>query len=57
MTAHVPQKELYKYASVLRSLTGGRGIHTEQFSHYQEMPRELEQKIIAEHGKTHEAEE
>ena len=49
--ATVPQKELYKYASVLRSLTGGRGIHTEGFSHYEEMPRELEQKIIAEHKK------
>ncbi len=47
--AHVPQKELYKYASVLRSLTGGRGLHSETFSHYEEMPRELEQKIIAEH--------
>lgn len=47
--ATVPQKELYKYASVLRSLTGGRGYHTEGFSHYEEMPHELEQKIIAEH--------
>jgi elongation factor G len=47
--AHVPQKELYKYASVLRSLTGGRGLHSESFSHYEEMPRELEQKIIAGH--------
>ncbi|MEY2408072.1 MAG: elongation factor [Verrucomicrobiota bacterium] len=56
VTAHVPQKELYKYASVLRSLTGGRGIHTEHFSHYQEMPRDLEQKIIADHGKTTDAE-
>jgi len=49
--ATVPQKELYKYASVLRSLTGGRGIHTENFSHYEEMPHELEAKIIAEHKK------
>jgi len=47
--ANVPQNELYKYASVLRSLTGGRGIHTEAFSHYEEMPHEREQKIIAEH--------
>jgi elongation factor G len=47
--AQVPQKELYKYASVLRSLTGGRGLHTERFSHYAEMPHELEHKIIAEH--------
>jgi elongation factor G len=46
--ATVPQKELYQYANVLRSLTGGRGVHSEQFSHYEEMPRELEAKIIAE---------
>ena len=38
--AHVPAKELYRYSSTLRSLTGGRGIHTEDFSHYEEMPRE-----------------
>jgi elongation factor G len=46
--AHVPQKELYQYGTVLRSLTGGRGIHTEDFSHYEEMPREMEAKVIAE---------
>ena len=46
--AHVPQMELYQYSSVLRSLTGGRGIHKEEFSHYEEMPRELEQRVIAE---------
>ena len=31
-----------------RSLTGGRGVHSEDFSHYEEMPRDLEQKVIAE---------
>ena len=40
------------YATVLRSLTGGRGIHTEEFSHYEEMPREMEAKVIAESKKT-----
>ncbi len=45
--AHVPQKELYRYSTTLRSLTGGRGIHTEEFSHYEEMPRDLEQRIMA----------
>jgi elongation factor G len=30
----------------LRSLTGGRGFHSESFSHYEEMPRDLEQKTI-----------
>jgi elongation factor G len=38
--------ELYRYASVLRSLTGGRGVHTEEFSRYEEMPREIEQRVI-----------
>jgi elongation factor G len=51
--AQVPQKELYQYSTVLRSLTGGRGIHTEDFSHYEEMPKEMEQKVIAEAKKLH----
>jgi elongation factor G len=46
--AQVPAKELYRYSSVLRSLTGGRGVHTEEFDHYEEMPRELEQKVAEE---------
>jgi translation elongation factor EF-G len=46
--AQVPQKVLYHYSSQLRSLTGGRGVHSESFSHYEEMPRELEQRVIAE---------
>jgi elongation factor G len=44
----VPAKELYRYSTNVRSLTGGRGVHTEDFSHYEEMPRELEQKVITE---------
>jgi elongation factor G len=44
--ANIPQAEMYRYATTLRSIAGGRGIHTEGFSHYEEMPRELEQKII-----------
>jgi elongation factor G len=46
--AHVPAKELYRYSSTLRSLTGGRGIHTEEFNHYEEMPRDQEQKVVEE---------
>jgi elongation factor G len=46
--AHVPAKELYRYSSTLRSLTGGRGVHAESFSHYEEMPRESEQKVVEE---------
>ena len=46
--ASVPTKELYHYSSTLRSLTGGRGVHTEEFSHYEEMPRESAEKVIEE---------
>ena len=46
--AHVPAKELYRYSSTLRSLTGGRGVHTEEFSHYEEMPRDAEQRVVEE---------
>ncbi|HEX9782934.1 MAG TPA: elongation factor G [Opitutaceae bacterium] len=46
--AHVPQKELHRYSTNVRSLTGGRGVHTEEFSHYEQLPPELEQKVITE---------
>jgi elongation factor G len=46
--AHVPAKDLYRYSSTLRSLTGGRGIHSEEFSHYEEMPKEMETQVIEE---------
>lgn len=49
--AHVPAKELYRYSSTLRSLTGGRGVHAEDFSHYEEMPRDAEGKVIEESKK------
>jgi len=46
--AHVPAKELYHYSSTLRSLTGGRGVHMEDFNHYEEMPRDAVEKVIEE---------
>ncbi|MHB8521361.1 MAG: elongation factor G [Limisphaerales bacterium] len=55
--AQVPAMEIYHYSTTLRSLTGGRGIHTEEFSHYEDMPRELEQKVIAESKKAKEHKE
>ncbi len=45
--AQVPQAELYKYSTHLRSLTQGRASHRTKFSHYEEIPRELAEKIIA----------
>jgi elongation factor G len=55
--AHVPAKELYRYSSTLRSLTGGRGLHAESFSHYEEMPREAEQKVIEESKRAKQAQQ
>ena len=52
--ATVPQKELYQYSTVIRSLTGGRGVHSEEFSHYEEMPKELESRVIADTKKARE---
>lgn len=48
--AQVPQAELYKYSTILRSLTQGRGFFSREFSHYSEVPYEIAQKIIAESG-------
>jgi len=44
--AQVAQAELYHYATTVRSLTGGRGIHSESFSHYEKMPKDQEKKVI-----------
>jgi len=46
--ALVPAAELHHYGTVVRSLTGGRGLHSEKFSHYEEMPAEFEKKVIEE---------
>ncbi len=52
--ANIPLAELYKYSSQLRSLTSGRGVHTRKFAYYEEMPKEVEQKIIDEYNKSRE---
>jgi len=44
--AQVPLAELYRYSTSLRSLTQGRGTHTRDFSHYEEVPREISDKVI-----------
>ena len=52
--AQIPLSELYKYSSQLRSLTAGRGVHKRNFSHYEEVPKDVEQKIVAEYQKSRE---
>ena len=46
--ATVPLSELHDYATKLRSITQGRGIFKRKFSHYEEVPKEIEAKIVAE---------
>jgi elongation factor G len=45
--ALVPEAELYKYATHLRSITQGRGMHAARLSNYEEVPRELTDRIVA----------
>lgn len=46
--ATVPQAELYNYSVDLRSMTSGQGVYTRSFSHYEEVPREIMEKVIEE---------
>lgn len=55
--ATVPLKELYRYSTTLRSMTQGRGIHRQRFSSYDEVPREIAEKIIQEYEKQKHGEE
>ncbi|MGH7725287.1 MAG: elongation factor G [Candidatus Eiseniibacteriota bacterium] len=45
--ALVPEAEMYKYASHLRSITQGRGTYRMKFDHYEEVPRDQSEKIVA----------
>ncbi len=49
--ALVPLAEMFGYATVLRSLTQGRGTFTMQFSHYEEVPPNIAQEIIGKRNK------
>ncbi|MFQ5627442.1 MAG: elongation factor G [bacterium] len=52
--AQVPLAELYKYSTKLRSLTQGKGIHRRKFSHYDDVPREIQEKLVDEYNKSRE---
>ncbi|MDI6815485.1 MAG: elongation factor G, partial [Dehalococcoidales bacterium] len=45
--AQVPLAEILRYAIDLKSITQGRGSYTVEFSHYEEVPPHIAQKIIA----------
>jgi len=52
--AHVPMAEFLTYAPDLGSMTGGRGIFSMEFSHYDEVPAQFSQKIVEELNKSKE---
>jgi elongation factor G len=47
--AQVPMSEMLTYESSLRSMTGGRGGYAMEFSHYEEVPSQLAEKVVATH--------
>nr|WP_234488658.1 elongation factor G [Oxynema sp. CENA135] len=47
VTAKVPLAEMFGYATDIRSKTQGRGIFSMEFSHYEEVPRNVAEPIIA----------
>ena len=46
--AQVPMAEMLSYAPTLTSMTQGRGDYTMEFSHYEVVPREVADKVVAE---------
>jgi elongation factor G len=47
ITAQAPMSEIQQYAPNLTSITGGRGSFKVEFSHYEEVPAQIAEKIIS----------
>jgi elongation factor G len=54
ITAVAPMSELLDYAPALRAMTQGRGSFHMEFSHYEEVPRQVQQKLIEDHKRERE---
>jgi elongation factor G len=51
--AQVPMSEMLTYEQHLTSVTGGRGSHHMEYSHYEDVPAPLQTKIVAAHKAAH----
>jgi len=47
ITAKVPLANMFGYATELRSRTQGRGVFTMQFSHYEEVPKSIQESLLS----------
>ena len=50
INAFVPLAEMFGYATDLRSKTQGRGVYTMTFDHYEEVPKNVAEKVISDKG-------
>ena len=46
--ANVPLSEMFGYVTTLRTLSSGRATSTMEFSHYEEVPGDVQAKVVAE---------
>jgi elongation factor G len=51
ITAQVPLAEMQRYTTDLRSMTGGRGVFTMEFDHYEVVPSHIAADVIAQRQK------
>ncbi len=56
IVADIPMSELYGYSTDLRSMTGGSGDFSYEFSRYEQAPSDVQQKVMEENAKEEEAE-
>ncbi len=57
VTANIPEDELYQYATSLRSFTQGTGTFTMEFSHYAEVPGDVQKRLVEAYQATQTGEE
>jgi elongation factor G len=57
VSATVPMAEMLTYANQLHSMTAGRGVYNMEFSHYEEVPANIAQKLLEEKEKNKKEEE
>jgi elongation factor G len=49
LRARVPLAELYRYSTTLSSLTSGRATFTQELAEYQQVPADIQEKLLKEY--------